>query len=70
MTATIFNLTKEENNMTAEQTKQEKFQAAVAKAFEKHKTKIGDSWNWDWAISESNAEDFAEAVFQECGIEF
>jgi hypothetical protein len=56
--------------MTAEQTKQEKFQAAVAKAFEKHKTKIGDSWNWDWAISESNAEDFAEAVFQECGIEF
>jgi hypothetical protein len=55
--------------MTEEQTK-EKFEAAVAKAFEKHKTKIGDHWGWDWAISETSAEDFVKEVFEELQIKF
>lgn len=49
--------------MTDEQTKEEKFQAAVAKAFEKHKKEIGDYWGWDWAINETSAEDFCQGSF-------
>lgn len=56
--------------MTDEQTKQEKFQAAVSEAFEKHKTKTGDHWSWDWAISDINAEDFVKEVFEKLEIKF
>lgn len=51
-------------------TEKETFENAVSRAFEKHKSKIGDPWNWDFAISESNAEDFVKEVLKELKIQF
>ena len=54
--------------MTDEQTK--KFEAAVAKAFEKYKDLVGDYWSKEYAITENSVEDFVKEVFEELQIKF
>lgn len=51
-------------------TEKETFENAVSRAFEKNKSKIGDPWSWEYAISEINAEDFVKEVLKELKIQF
>lgn len=44
-------------------------EAAVEAAFEKNKSKIGDNWSWEWAISEMKAEDFVRDVLRSLNID-
>lgn len=45
------------------------FSEAVEDAFNEYKEKVGDYCSWSWAINESRAEDFAQSVLKNLGIE-
>jgi hypothetical protein len=38
---------------------------AVERAFDKYKRRTGDHWSWEYAITESTAEDFVREVLND-----